>query len=165
MPSAWTLIDASFPTFSGKERAKDQIPVILNYMYLLSEGLKYQLSNLSGNNWNRTALDNLKVETTADLVEQMAAAMNQISSILNRLNSLSLQLLQMEQDLGAMEKWQQETQEVLNDLDERTASAEGVLMALEEVLQTDGEGGASIGRAGVDIHLIGNVYVNGKLLT
>ena len=165
MPSAWTLIDSSFPAFTGKEKVREQIPVILNYMYMLSEGLKYQLSNLNNSNWNSSALDDLKVETTADLVVQMTAATEQIDTILNRLNSLSAQILQNEMDIGSLEKQQEETGKALEELDGRILSAEGSLQALEEVMQTDGAGGASIGAAGKDIYLVGNIYVNGKLLT
>ena len=165
MPSAWTLIDSSFPVFTGREKVREQIPVILNYMYMLSEGLKYQLSNLNNSNWNSSALDDLKVETTADLVVQMTAATEQIDTILNRLNSLSAQILQNEMDIGSLEKQQEETGKALEELDGRILSAEGSLQALEEVMQTDGAGGASIGAAGKDIYLVGNIYVNGKLLT
>lgn len=165
MPSAWTLIDTSFPVFTGKERTRDQIPLILNYMYLLSEGLKYQLSNLNNSNWNSSALDNLKLETTADLVKQMTSATEEISGILNRLNSLSASILQLEQDIGTSERWQAEADRTMEDLDDRLADAEGTLMALEEVLQTDGDGGATVGSEGKILNLVGNVYLNGKLLT
>lgn len=165
MPSAWTLIDTSFPAFTGKEKVKEQIPVILNYMYMLSEGLKYQLNNLNYSNWNSAALDDLKVETTADLVEQMKAEAEQITTILNRLNSVSAQIVQAEMNIGEIEKDQQTFQQALDDLADTLSSVEGAIMALEDVFQTDGSGGATIGKSGKDVHLVGNVYVNGKLLT
>ena len=40
MPSAWSLIDASFPTFTCDERVRDQVETMLNYMFMLAEGLK-----------------------------------------------------------------------------------------------------------------------------
>ena len=165
MPSAWALIDTSFPTFTGKEKVKEQIPVILNYMYMLSEGLKYQLNNLSNSNWNSAALDDLKIETTAELVEQMKTVTEQVTPILNRLNSLSAQILQAEMNIGEIEKDQQEFQQSLEDIASALSSVEGSLMVLEDVVQTDGSGGATIGRSGKDIYLVGNIYVNGKLLT
>lgn len=165
MPSAWTLIDTSFPAFTGKEKVKEQIPVILNYMYMLSEGLKYQLSNLNNSNWNSAALDDLKIETTAELVEQMKAVTEQVTTILNRLNSLSAQILQAEMNIGEVERDQQSMQQSLEDIASALSSVEGSLMALEDVVQTDGAGGATIGGSGKNVYLMGNIYVNGKLLT
>ena len=165
MPSAWTLIDSSFPTFTGKEKVKEQIPVLLNYMYMLSEGLKYQLKNLNNTNWNSSALENLKVETTADLVKQMAAVVEQINSIMSRLNGIAAQIQQAETNISTLEKKQEELEQALAAMDERMVSAEGALMELEDILQPDGEGGLSIGSDGKNVYLVGNIYVNGQLLT
>lgn len=164
MPNAWTLIDSSFPAFTGKERIQQQIPVILDYMFMLSEGLKYQLSNLNTKNWNSNALENLKIETTEDLVKQMTAVTEDISVALDRLNALTAQILQMEMDVGNLEKSADEHKESLTELDERLVTAEGSLQALEDVILPDGEGGAVIGADGKTIHLKGKIYINGVLM-
>ena len=165
MPSAWNLIDTSFPTFTGKERPSEQIPVILDYMYMLSEGLKYQLNNLNAKNWNTNALEDLKIETTEDLVEQMTAVTEDISTAINRLNTLNAQLLQMEMDVGALEKQAQEQGDAIEELDERMVSTEGAIQQLEDLIAVDDSGGVTIGKAGQTVRLVGNVYINGVLVT
>lgn len=165
MPNAWNLIDTSFPTFTGKERPSEQIPVILNYMYMLSEGLKYQLNNLNAKNWNTNALENLKIETTEDLVEQMTAVTEDISTAINRLNTLNAQLLQMEMDVGALEKQVQEQGDAIEEMDGRLVNAEGAIMQLEDLISLDDTGAATIGKEGQTIRLVGNVYINGVLVT
>lgn len=164
MPNAWSLIDSSFPTFTGKERLKEQIPVILDYMYMLSEGLKYQLNNLNAKNWNSNALEDLKIETTADLVEQMAKVTEDISNGINQLNSLTARILQVEMDVGTLEKTVEEQGKQLEDVDERLTTAEGSIQQLEYVILPDGEGGAAIGKEGQALHLYGKVYINGVLV-
>ena len=164
MPSAWTLIDTSFPTFTGKEKVKEQIPVILNYMYMLSEGLKYQLSNLNNSNWNSTALDDLKIETTAELVEQMKSVTEQITTIFNRLNSLNAQILQAEMNIGELEKNQQTLEKTMEDFSSALSSLEGAMMQLEEAFQEDDSGNITIGKSGKNLNFVGSIYVNGKLL-
>lgn len=167
MPSAWSLIDASFPTFTGEERVSAKIPVLLDYMYMLSEGIKYQLANLSSKNWNSTALENLKVETTADLVEQMAAVCDDLSTITNRLSALDALITRMNQvetDIGFLEKSQEEMAQEVFELKTDLDNAEGDIRALGEVVQTDGAGGVTLGGTGKTLNLIGNVYINGKLM-
>ena len=164
MPSAWTLIDTSFPAFTGKEKVKEQIPVILNYMYMLSEGLKYQLSNLNNSNWNSTALDDLKIETTAELVEQLQSVTEQITTILNRINSLNAQILQAEINIGELEEDHKDLEKAMEDVSSSLASLEGAMMQLEGVIQEDDFGNITIGKSGKNLNLSGNIYVNGRLL-
>lgn len=82
MPSNWLAIDTNFPTFTGKEPASQQIQALHNYLYQLKEGLQYSLRNLTAENWNAQALEQMNEEAKADLVEQL----NQVSALLNRLS-------------------------------------------------------------------------------
>lgn len=164
MPNTWTLIDSSFPSYTGKERMTDLMPKMLDYMYMLSEGLKYQLNNLNQKNWNSTALEDLKIDTTADLVKQMEAVTKDLSNVINRLNSITAQVSQLEMNVGALEDLTQEHTKQLEELDERTVELEGSMMALEDLILPDGNGGATIGKAGQTLRLVGNIYINGVLL-
>ena len=164
MPSTWTLIDSSFPSYTGKERMTELMPKVLDYMYMLAEGLKYQLNNLNEKNWNSNALEDLKIETTADLVEQLTLVTEDMSNAINRLNALTAQIGTLEMNVGALEKQVQENTQQLEQLDERLTAAEGSIMDLEDVIVTDGEGGASIGKEGQTLRLYGEVYIIGVLM-
>lgn len=58
MPSAWTNVDANFPTITQDGDIREQILAIYNYMYSLTEELKYTLENLDRANWNDLAIEN-----------------------------------------------------------------------------------------------------------
>ena len=154
MPNAWALIDSSFPTFEGDEKPKDQIPVIMDYMFLLAEGLRYQLSNLSAKNWNSNALENLQVETTAPLEEQIQQIGLQLTRLSNQVNGLSA----LSTKVGSME-------ETLTQLKDSAEEMQKTLDRLLVVVTPDGNGGATIGTAGQELRLLGSVYINGSLVT
>lgn len=160
MPSAWSLIDASFPAFTGEERARDQINVLLNYMFMLAEGLKYQLSNLNAQNFNTTALKDIQIETVADVEAALGDMLQEVDSIKNSIGSLRAAV-------GRLEEWQNETIPKLEAL----AKAQGeqqsqidVLNKLKAIVIPDDGGGGTIGAEGKDLYLVGNIYINGTLV-
>lgn len=160
MPSAWSLIDASFPVFTGEERARDQINVMLNYMFMLAEGLKYQLSNLNAQNFNTTALKDIQIETVADVEAALGDMLQEVDSIKNSIGSLRAAV-------GKLEEWQKEVIPKLEAL----AKAQGeqqdqidVLNKLKTIVIPDDGGGGTIGAEGKDLYLVGNIYINGTLV-
>lgn len=164
MPSAWSLIDASFPTFTGEERVRDQCNVMLNYMYMLAEGLKYQLSNLNAQNFNSTALKTIQLETTADVEAQVEDILGELTRIQNNLGSITTRL-------NALGQWQESTDRYLMEVEQElqehsdTLSGQGArLEKLEGVVAADDSGGATIGKSGAEIRLVGKIYLNGTLL-
>ncbi len=156
MPNAWAMIDTSFPTFTGKESYRDQVQALQDYLYLVVEELKYQLANLNAQNWNKTALQQLQQETVQPTNDEVALIKEQITSISNRLTGLSASLNQLAE---RMEKAEEELPKVWEGLE----LLGGDMDSLMEIIQPDGSGGATIGAAGKDIRLTGNVYINGVL--
>ena len=164
MPSAWSLIDTSFPAFTGEERVRDQVEIILNYMFMLAEGLKYQLSNLSSQNFNTTALKDIQIETTADVekaLEEIVAELEQIKA-----STTSIQ-----ESVSKLKLWQKTADEALTDLDEaqNTLSENQQkitddLDALKNIVQVKEDGSVAIGGEGVTLNLIGSIYINGTLI-
>lgn len=67
MPSAWTNVDANFPTITQDGDIREQISAIYNYMYSLTEELKYTLENLDKTNWNTTAMEKFTGEFTTQI--------------------------------------------------------------------------------------------------
>lgn len=157
MPNPWAMIDTSFPTFTGKESFKDQVSALQDYLYLVVEELKYQLSNLNTQNWNKVAMEKFQKDTTAETDEQVAVLAEQITQITNRLTLLGNSLNQLKERMN-------DAEEELPKLWEGLELLAGDVDDLKGVIRTDGGGGASIGTEGKDLKLIGNVYINGILV-
>lgn len=150
------MIDTSFPTFTGKESYREQVSALQDYLYLVVEELKYQLANLNAQNWNKTALEKIQAETVEPTNEEITQIKGQITTITNRLTALSASLSQLTERMDSAE-------EDLPKLWEGLELLAGDVDALTEIIQPDGSGGATIGAAGKDIKLVGNVYINGVL--
>lgn len=157
MPSAWSLIDASFPTFTGEERVRDQVGIMLNYMFMLAEGLKYQLSNLGEANFNTTALKDIQIETTADVEAALADMLQELDTIKNSVSSLRA-------GLTRIEDWQKTVNKQFEDLDVVLFDQSKAIDELNALIRKNEDGTISIGAEGASLHLLGSVYVNGKLL-
>lgn len=81
MPSNLMAIDANFPTFTDEEPAEKQIRELVNYLYQLRESLQHSLQNLSRENFNATALDQLTKEASKEIVEQLEKTRNTLSQM------------------------------------------------------------------------------------
>lgn len=180
MPSNWSNVDNSFPTFTGRESAREQVIIITNYMYLLVEQLKYNLENLDTTNWNKQKLEKFQNDTTKDVEEEVKKISEDLSSAIkdlmvltqetanlvkrvNELEDLSDRMTEAEKDIGLLEKEQQDIKQSLSDLEEAMGVAQADIDELFSVFQRT-ENGATIGKAGEDLHLVGNVYINGVLI-
>lgn len=156
MPNAWAMIDTSFPTFTGKESYREQVSALQDYLYLVVEELKYQLANLNVQNWNKTALQQMQQETVKPTNDEVAQIKEQITNITNRLTGLNASLNQLAE---RMDKAEVELPKLWEGLE----LLAGDVDSLTEIIRPDGSGGATIGAAGKDIRLVGNVYINGIL--
>lgn len=164
MPSAWSLIDTSFPTFTGDERVRDQVETMLNYMFMLAEGLKYQLSNLSSQNFNTTALRDIQIETTADVEAALEDMLTELDTIQNILNTLRSGVVKLE-------GWQNSTNTLLEELkaeqnrqSEEQARQSKQLETLVGIIGKNEDGSITIGADNTTLHLLGSVYINGTLV-
>lgn len=157
MPNAWAMIDTSFPTFTGRESYREQVAALQDYLYLVVEELKYQLANLNTQNWNKNALETFQKDTTAETDEQVKLLQEQLSNVTNRLTALNSSLGQLTERVGNAE-------EELPKLWEGLELLAGDVDALNEIIVPDGNGGATIGKAGATIRVVGTVYINDTLI-
>ena len=162
MPSAWSLIETNFPAFTGEEKVRDQIGVILNYMFMLSEGLKYQLSNLGSQNFNTTALKNIQIETTADVEAALEDVVKELAGIKNSVSQIRV-------SVGNLEFWQKEAIEQLDalaeallELTEAVADLQKSYAELQAIVRKNEDGSYTIGVNGAKLDLIGEIYLNGN---
>lgn len=151
MPSNWLSIDSNFPSFTGEESEEQQIRALHNYLFQLREGLQYSLQNLTADNFNTAALQNLtdaqKDEVTLQLekvytqLNQMTTEIDRLSSRVNGTENLSGRVTAAEGEISAlkgrvktteenvegMTEWNAAIQTDLDDLQGRTAYAEEAL--------------------------------------
>ena len=166
MPSNLSMIDNSFPTFTGKEKPNEQIAQLTNYMRLLVEQLQYQLKNLDTTNWNQKAMKDFQTDTTSDVEEELEKLAKELASISSRLvevERLTGRMSLAEEKIRNLEAAKEETKQWVTELEKGLAAAREDITAMKQVVQPDGSGGAAIGAEGKDIHLLGNIYINGIL--
>lgn len=102
MPSSWLTIDANFPSFRGDETPQQQISELYDYMVVLTEQLRYQLSNLSVKNWNSTALQDFQNETTEGVNSELTAITAQLSQISSELANVTSRVSDVERLVSRM---------------------------------------------------------------
>lgn len=167
MPNTWSMIDSSFPTFRGDESYKEQVGMLQDYLYLLVEELKYQLANLKAENWNTVALEQFQEDTTADTNEQVGTLAEQMTKLANRMTGLGADLNNLAERMGKAEKALEDIPKLWEGLELLAGDLEALQAAAEAlgaVIRPDGSGGATLGREGQSLHLLGNVYINGILV-
>ena len=174
MPHTWALVDSSFPTFTDDEKYSDKIEKLVDYMKILVEALQYQLENLDTANWNTAALKTFQTDTTEDVTEQVGTLasnltilvneVTQISARVSSLESLSGRVNQNETDISYLEKDVAAVKEDLEEIREELSGVQADVDELKGVVSADGDGNASVGAEGKAVYLVGNVYINGKLV-
>lgn len=87
MPSKLFAIEENFPTFTGAESPVEQIRLLHNYMFQLKDSLQYSLRNLTADNFNSAALDQLTKDaqgTLGEELQKLIALVNDVSAELNK---------------------------------------------------------------------------------
>lgn len=87
MPGQWTSIETNFPSFTGDEPVKDQIRQMHNYLYILTEQLKYNLANLNADNFNASALTQLTENTSSEAAAMIAEDLEKINGLYGQLSA------------------------------------------------------------------------------
>lgn len=146
MPHAWALVDSSFPTFAEDEKTGKKIEKLVDYMKILVEALQYQLENLDAENWNTAALESLETELTGDMEANITLLAQNMAALAGEMTQISAKL---------------STAEALSG---RLKTVEEEMKKLKAAVQADEDGNLSLGAEGKDVHLTGNVYINGKLV-
>lgn len=158
MPSNWLSIDSNFPSFTGEESPEQQIRALHNYLFQLREGLQYSLQNLTADNFNATALQNLsdaqKNEVTTQLqkvytlLNQMAAEIDSLSGRVSGTENLSGRMTTAEGEITALKGRTKLTEENIEDLADRTTAAETDIDDLQDRMKTaESDIGSLKGRA------------------
>lgn len=215
MPSNLLAIDSNFPTFTGEEPVEEQIRELVNYLYQLRESLQYSLKNLTTDNFNAAALQNLTDDAKGEIgnqLQKIANELNQLSSEVETLKgrisgidslttrmknaetdieNMKTRVVNAEGELEALQTWSSYQEKTVGDIQERVDNVEqeladqttahanteqrvAALSDLMAALDADvtelltlitvaDDGSVTMGKEGQDLHLVGNVYINGIL--
>lgn len=146
MPSNWLSIDSNFPSFTGEESPEQQIRALHNYLFQLREGLQYSLQNLTADNFNTAALQNLtdaqKNEVTTQLekvytqLNQMAAEIDRLSGRVSGTENLSGRMTTAEGEITALKGRVKLTEGNIEDLTDRASAVETDIDDLQGRMKT-----------------------------
>lgn len=167
MGSNWLSIDNNFPTFTGQESLREQVRLLHDFIPILIEGLKYQLNNLDGTNWNAKAKERFQKETTEELEDAMDTTDAEVARLIRSLEGLTQdmdqilrQIASLGEDVGWLEERTEDLAERTEDLEERQDSMSADLDELQQLVRVLEDGSIQIGTEGVALRLTGTVYIN-----
>ena len=122
MPSNWFAMDDNFPTFTGEESPSQQISALHNYLYQMREGLQYSMRNLTADNFNEAALQQLTDEQKNAVAEELQKLRSTITSFANEISSLSARVSSLENLGGRMNQAEDAITRLEEDSDRKTAT-------------------------------------------
>lgn len=128
MPGNFSAIDNSFPSFTGKESPTVQIQMLLNYLHIMKQELQYMLSNLTPENWNKEALEQMAQAVRSSLIST-------INGINEQVKSLSRQLDVLEQDAAYHTGELQRQGEQIRLIEEAVSTGEAHMQEQDTLLE------------------------------
>lgn len=144
MPSNWLSIDSNFPSFTGGESPEQQIRALHNYLFQLREGLQYSLQNLTADNFNATALQNLsnaqknevttQLEKVYALLNQMSAEISSLSGRVTGTENLPGRITSAEEEINQLKDRATDTETEIGYLDKRITDAEEDANVIKETV-------------------------------
>ena len=162
MPSVWSGVDSNFPSFKEEESIKSKLAKIVNYIFVLTEQLKYTLANLDTTNFNSKGLEDITDETAAQILEDLDAMERRLGNLATIVSAMNGRITTVEgygQQITVM-------QGNIADLTQRIGSMETAVNQLVATMNnfvgliTVGGDTVSIGGTGKNVNLLGTVKVN-----
>ena len=142
MPSNWSIVDATFPTFKGDETPRQQINALLDYMKVLTEQLQYSLDNLDVNNWNAVALKNFSNDVVAGLAKDVLKLVSKVTNLeqtlsklgteVDSLSKLAADVKQLGTDITAQRQNLSDLQQTVTGINETISQMDGKITKLRE---------------------------------
>lgn len=169
MPSSIPTMDDQFPTLRGDESPRDMFMAIVNYLFVMTESLKYTLANLSVDNWNETALNEMAAEARSPMEQQLLKLQKQLQNVAATVAQHSISVNDLTQDMGstkdrvaALESRADRIDSDITYLLEQVIELGERLKKLENAVAVDEETGAvTIGKVNTPLRLVGEVSING----
>ena len=135
---SWLNIENSFPTFLDGESPQQQIKKLQDYMFKLTDQLKYSLQNLDTSNWNKAALDKFTEDTASGMlqeVKQFASELTRVQSqaveLSGRISGLGNRLTSSEEEITYLQRQMEQSKEDVQQLQENVAGMQQRVSELE----------------------------------
>ena len=178
MPSSMPTLDDQFPTLRGDEGPKEMFAAIVNYLFVMKESLDYTLANLSSDNWNSAAWNEMTEGAKEPLIimeKQLEYIAGIVSKVNNELLTQRITVGDLTEDMGktkdrvtALEGRADTVESDIDYLLEQAETRGGLLEELAERLgklesriTVDENGATTIGKENTPLNLVGEVSING----
>ena len=129
MPSNLITFETGFPTFTGEESAEQQIMALHNYLFQLREGLLYSLRNLTPENFNATALQNMTETQKNELTTMLKQMKDTVSNLSIRIDTISGRFAGIEKSLSSVES---EIDRITARVDDNESAITGLQITIAE---------------------------------
>ena len=137
MPSNLLSIDSNFPSFTGEESPEQQIRALHSYLFQLREGLQYSLRNLTADNFNTTALQNMtdaqknevasQLEKVYTMLNQMTTQIDNLSGRISGIENLSGRVTTTEGEIASLKGRVKLTEENIEGLADRATDTDDAI--------------------------------------
>ena len=125
MPSSLLNADTSFPQLDDKQSDEEKITLVVNYLYMLLEQLRYTLSNLGEENFNDTEFENIANIITEPVYVQLKDDQQNIAALQLTAEGLGTRMTNAEGSISSL------TQTAIS-LTSRITTAEGNISVLTQ---------------------------------
>lgn len=129
MPSNLQFADSAFPNLTAEQSQEEKTRVILNYLYMLLEQLRYSFGNLSAENFNDAALEELVTLIREPVYVQLSDLEGNLSSLSLEAGLLASRISDAEGNISSLTQTAQ-------GLTSRVSNAEGSISTLSQTATT-----------------------------
>ncbi|MBR3429012.1 MAG: hypothetical protein IKG87_02820 [Clostridia bacterium] len=163
MPSVWSGVDSNFPSFKENEPAKSKISKIVNYIFVLTEQLKYTLANLDTTNFNTKGLEDITDETAAQILEDLETLENRVNNLAVIVSAMNGRITTVEGYSSRIAANEASITDLTTRLGNMETSLNNLITAMSGMIELITASGSTvnIGGTGKTVNLLGTVNVNG----
>lgn len=150
MPVSLLNADTMFPSFTEGTSSSEKIDVVMNYLYMLLEELRYTFGNLGTENFNDASLNELSIKLTKPVygkIEDVEGNINElkitstglsskISSVDGRVTSLAATVDGIEMDVVGLDGEVSELSLTVDGFSTRISNAEGSVTAITQTVKS-----------------------------
>lgn len=151
MPVSLLNADTSFPSFTEGTSTSEKVDIMMNYLYMLLEELRYTFGNLGTENFNESSLDELSIQLTKPvygIIEEETEGLkhefeitakglqSQVTSVDGRITSLSTTVDGLNTRVSDAEGRVSSLTQTVNGFETRVSNAEGKVSTLTQTVNT-----------------------------
>ncbi len=102
MPGSILNADTKFPHFTGHEKPDDKVEIIMNYLQMLYEQLRYSMGNLGVENFNTNSIDELSKLITEPVYIRLSDAEGRLTTLTTDVTGIHAAVNSVEGDIAQL---------------------------------------------------------------